>query len=239
MALNPSLLRLVTPPDTSFDLHLPAGTAAVFEQRIAAHSRSQAQRVALPPRYTRGYAGFRGARVSRDRRGAGRCQSTWFQPTASREWRRWSCRSRHRAPPAARTRLYTVRRGDTLVTIADRFGVSLNQLRRWNNITGIKVEPGRRLHVADPASAPRAESRRHRAGGSKSTAHERTTAPAKDAGAKSATPAARRKGAAPTVKHGSAKHSGVEAATKGSGTHGARKPSMKKPAVHSKSHASK
>src|ERR1039458_1115421 len=35
-ALNPSLLRLVTPPDASFDLHLPAGMAAVFEQRIAA-----------------------------------------------------------------------------------------------------------------------------------------------------------------------------------------------------------
>ena len=35
-ALNPSVLRLVTPPDASFDLHLPAGTAALFAQRIAA-----------------------------------------------------------------------------------------------------------------------------------------------------------------------------------------------------------
>src|SRR5208337_4979977 len=34
-ALNPSLLRTVTPPDSSFDLHLPAGTATLFEQRIA------------------------------------------------------------------------------------------------------------------------------------------------------------------------------------------------------------
>ncbi len=34
-ALNPSLLRLVTPPDTSFDLHLPAGTATLFDERIA------------------------------------------------------------------------------------------------------------------------------------------------------------------------------------------------------------
>ncbi len=34
-ALNPSLLRMVTPPDASFDLHLPAGTATLFEQRIA------------------------------------------------------------------------------------------------------------------------------------------------------------------------------------------------------------
>jgi len=36
IALNPSLLRMVTPPDTEFDLHLPAGTAAQFQERIAA-----------------------------------------------------------------------------------------------------------------------------------------------------------------------------------------------------------
>jgi len=35
-ALNPSLLRSITPPDSAFDLHLPAGTATLFEQRIAA-----------------------------------------------------------------------------------------------------------------------------------------------------------------------------------------------------------
>ena len=34
-ALNPSLLRMVTPPDSPFDLHLPAGTATLFDQRVA------------------------------------------------------------------------------------------------------------------------------------------------------------------------------------------------------------
>ena len=34
-ALNPSLLRMVTPPDGPFDLHLPAGTATLFDQRAA------------------------------------------------------------------------------------------------------------------------------------------------------------------------------------------------------------
>ena len=34
-ALNPSLLRMVTPPDASFDLHLPAGTATLFAERVA------------------------------------------------------------------------------------------------------------------------------------------------------------------------------------------------------------
>ncbi len=76
MALNPSLLRLVTPPDTSFDLHLPAGTAAVFEQRIAAVPESKRNawryhRVTPETRWLR----WRG--VSRDGSGAGRRQSTW------------------------------------------------------------------------------------------------------------------------------------------------------------------
>jgi len=44
MALNPSLLRLVTPPDTSFDLHLPGGMATVFVQRIAAVPKPSAMR---------------------------------------------------------------------------------------------------------------------------------------------------------------------------------------------------
>jgi len=38
MALNPSLLRLVTPPDAAFDLHLPAGMAAVFELAVTEDS---------------------------------------------------------------------------------------------------------------------------------------------------------------------------------------------------------
>ncbi len=58
------------------------------------------------------------------------------------------------AAPSVHTLLYTTRRGDTLVSIADRFGVSLDQLRRWNKIpSGIKVEPGRQLHVAEAAAA--------------------------------------------------------------------------------------
>jgi membrane-bound lytic murein transglycosylase D len=75
------------------------------------------------------------------------------------------------APAAAlstRTLLYTTRRGDTLVTIADRFGVSLDQLRRWNRISGVRVEPGRRLHVAEPSSMTRTATGRRRGATAKS-----------------------------------------------------------------------
>jgi len=64
--------------------------------------------------------------------------------------------------------LYTARRGDTLVTISDRFGVSLTELRRWNHLSGanIKVIPGSRLHVAEPAAPPISSHSRHRAAAS-------------------------------------------------------------------------
>ena len=218
-ALNPSLLRLVTPPDASFDLHLPAGMAAVFEQRIAAIP--EAKRNAW--RYHRVTSEDTLAAVAREYR------VTVDDLAAANQLRSTDSIAgvealvvpvTPSAPPSARTQLYTVRKGETLVTISDRFGVSLDQLRRWNNITGIRVQPGRRLHVADPASAPHSASRRHRAGGSSSsTTHERS--------------------ATPSAKHAPARHSGAAARSKRSGTTGAEKSSRKKSAVHSKSHAKK
>ena len=238
MALNPSLLRLVTPPDASFDLHLPGGMATVFEQRIAAIP--EAKRNAW--RYHRVAAEDSLASVAREfhvtvdalaaANQLGSADSiagveALVVPVAPS------------APPAARTQLYTVRKGETLVTISDRFGVSLNQLRRWNNISGIRVQAGRRLHVADPASVPHTASRKHRAGGSQSPTHTRITALPKGATAKSGAPAARKKSVAPSAKHAPARHSGAAARSKKSGTAGAENRSVKKPVVHSKSHAAK
>ena len=60
MALNPSLLRFTTPPDTSFDLHLPAGSATLFEQRVAAIPEQQARCLAISSRCSRRHAGFSG-----------------------------------------------------------------------------------------------------------------------------------------------------------------------------------
>jgi membrane-bound lytic murein transglycosylase D len=60
-----------------------------------------------------------------------------------------------------------VRRGDTLVTIADRFGVSLGDLRRWNKISGIRVAAGRRLYVAQPRTASRSSHARRRGASAK------------------------------------------------------------------------
>ena len=41
---------------------------------------------------------------------------------------------------------YTVRRGDSLGRISQRFRVSVNQLRQWNNIDPDRyLQPGQRL----------------------------------------------------------------------------------------------
>jgi membrane-bound lytic murein transglycosylase D len=43
-----------------------------------------------------------------------------------------------------------VLRGDTLVTVADRFGVSAEDLRRWNRLSSNSIRPGTTLRVAEP-----------------------------------------------------------------------------------------
>jgi membrane-bound lytic murein transglycosylase D len=178
VALNPSLLRMETPPDAPFDLHLPAGTATLFNERIALVP--EARRNAW--RYHSVAAGDTLSSVASEYRvqpaelaAANQLRSTdsltgvdaLVIPVAPE------------AAPSAHTRLYIARKGDTLITIADRFGVSLAQLRRWNRITGIKVDPGRRLHVAEPVIAQHASStHRHKTSAASAKTHSTTTAKA-------------------------------------------------------------
>jgi len=181
--LNPSVLRYITPPDSSFDLHLPAGTATMFEQRIAAIPESKR-------------TGWRYHRIAADDTLAS-VAHTYHVTVADLAAANQLSESdsiknvealvvpgQSAAPssssaslPSAHSMLYTAHKGDTLVTIADRFGVSLSQLRHWNGIKGVKVAPGRALHVTEPVSAPRT-SRSHRHGASSEAATDATAAPA-------------------------------------------------------------
>jgi membrane-bound lytic murein transglycosylase D len=167
MALNPSLLRQVTPPETSFDLHLPAGTATLFEQRIETVPEGKRNTW----RYHRVTAEDTLASIAREFHvGVGELAAA-NQLRESDSIQGVEALAVPVAPAVAlstRMSLYTARRGDTLVTIADRFGVSLDQLRRWNKISGVKVEVGRSLHVAEPSSVARASTARHRGAAAKS-----------------------------------------------------------------------
>ena len=45
---------------------------------------------------------------------------------------------------------YVTRVGDTLVTVADRFNVSVEDLRRWNHLSSSRIQPRRSLYVSQP-----------------------------------------------------------------------------------------
>lgn len=159
-ALNPSLLRMETPPDEPFDLHLPAGTAAIFDQRVALipedrrrswryHMLAAGDTVdSVAHAYHVSVAALRSANdLTADQSLDGVQALVVPMPP--------------QAEPSYRTRLYTIHRGDTLTTIADRFGVSLSDLRRWNHIVpGSLLAVGHRLHVAEPDSRPQRTVRR-------------------------------------------------------------------------------
>jgi len=201
-ALNPSLLRMVTPPDASFDLHLPAGTATLFAQRAALIP--EARRNSW--RYHSVVAGDTLASVAQEYRVPVAELASANQLTASQSLSGMDALAVPvplAAEPLAHARLYTVRRGDTLVTIADRFGVSLSQLRRWNSIpSGTRVDPGRRLRVAEPAPVRTSSTRRR-----KSSTTQTGTSTAKSgngSGKKPSSAAHQPAGSAPKQSHSQA-----------------------------------
>jgi membrane-bound lytic murein transglycosylase D len=58
-----------------------------------------------------------------------------------------------KAPATSRPTAYTVARGDTLSAIADRYDVSVSELRVWNAISGDVITPGQRLSLKAPAAS--------------------------------------------------------------------------------------
>lgn len=154
LALNPGLLRLTTPPpgilSGPFDLHLPPGTAALFQQRIAdipIEGRTHW-------RYHRVVADDTLASIARSYR------VSLEQLASVNDLNSGDTLDSVEAvvvpvplasAPASHTDVYKARRGDTLVTIADRFGVSLDDLHRWNHLSGTSILAGQRVRVSEPA----------------------------------------------------------------------------------------
>lgn len=159
VALNPALLRLSTPADIPYDLHLPAGTQGVFVNRlknIPEEDRTNWRFHVVREGETLGEiaANFH-TRVgeiaavndvsSTDPVEAG---DELVIPIAA-------------ANTNAAGQRYKVRLGDTLITVADRFGVTVEQLHQWNHLSSSRVAPGRVLYVAEPVRlAPRGRVRR-------------------------------------------------------------------------------
>jgi membrane-bound lytic murein transglycosylase D len=152
--LNPSLLRMTTPSDTPFELHLPAGSKDLYQKRIAeipVDKRTQWRFHKVAPGETletvaHDYHVSSSEIVFVNQLEAGDDLSATDSLIIP-------------VPPAftnkSRSTLYKVEHGDTLVTVADRFNITVQQLRRWNHLTAARLQPGRRLYVAEPASVTR------------------------------------------------------------------------------------
>ena len=168
VALNPSLLRMTTPRDAPFDLHVPVGTKEVFLSRIKdiPEDKRTAWRfhVVRTGETLDGIATSLHAHASEIAKvnelpadGGVDADDELVIPVAS-------------AAPGPSPQRYAVRRGDTLVTVADRFGVSVEELRRWNHLSSNVVTPGRSLAVAEPVKlAPSTHVRNKSTRGKKTT----------------------------------------------------------------------
>jgi len=148
VALNPSLLRMTTPRDMSFDLHLPVGTSDVFASRIKDIPEDKRAswrfHVVRSGESLDGIAAALHAHASDIASANGLSAGDGVDngdelviPVAS-------------AVTSAGPQRYAVRRGDTLITVADRFGVSVEQLRHWNHLSSNAMRPGATLTVAEP-----------------------------------------------------------------------------------------
>jgi membrane-bound lytic murein transglycosylase D len=228
VALNPSLLRLMTPPDTQFDLHLPAGAAALYSERVAAIPESRRNSW----RYHRVIAEDTLATVARTYRVtvSELAAANQLGDTEKLEGiEALIVPVPPAAAPSAHTVVYTTRRGDTLVSVADRFGVSLTQLRRWNKLpaAGVKVEAGRRLHVAEPARVYRTSSKHRHGSSAGKSGHAReiasTSAPSHE------TASSKTSGSSHSSK---AAHSGTSTSSKSSSGKGSHSSSSGKRKSH-------
>jgi membrane-bound lytic murein transglycosylase D len=156
--LNPSLLRLTTPKDREFELHLPAGTK----------DRYLAAVTAIPPdmrvwwRYHKVASGDTLASVARafhtsrqaivqannlDGDENLQVEGELIIPVAP---------GKHSVDEVAsysrRATSYKVRKGDTVQTVADNFGVSPSMVRRWNHLKGDSVRGRRVLYIHLPVA---------------------------------------------------------------------------------------
>jgi membrane-bound lytic murein transglycosylase D len=181
--LNPSLLRRTTPKDQPFDLRLPLGSKDKYEAAIA--TIPVEKRVAW--RYYKVQPGDTLAGIARKYRTTERAiaQANNLQP----------------GPLASEAKLvipvngagangkivysryashYKTHTGDTVLTVAEDFGVPPDRLRRWNGLKGNELRHGRVLIVYKPLApgeADKAPARRR-----KKTAHA-TTKPKSSAAA--------------------------------------------------------
>jgi membrane-bound lytic murein transglycosylase D len=188
VALNPSLLRMSTPSEMDFDLHLPAGTSDLYLKRI--EKIPEDKRSSWRFHVVRAGESLDSIASSLHGRSAEIASANGLDASATIEVGDELVVPVAAVAAALRTLHYITRAGDTLVTVADRFNVSVEDLRRWNHLSSSTIRPHRTLAVSEPvhlAPATHVRSRRtHRRARAKAGASAQAGASAKAKSAVSA-----------------------------------------------------
>ncbi len=153
-SLNPQLLRLVTPPDPDFVLHLPEGTAERFFAEIAA----------IPPEK---WVSWRRHKVEPGETLSSIARQYHVRPVEVAdandlapgatldEGQKLIIPAAPRSEAAAGKMIrYRVRRTDTISTIADEFDVTTAELRKWNHLRYDHVARGMSLRIYPGGMTP-------------------------------------------------------------------------------------
>ena len=174
VALNPSLLRMSTPHDAPFDLHIPPGTREAYSSRIK--EIPEEKRSSWRFHVVRAGESLDVIASTLHGRPSEIADVNSIKPGESLD------EGDELVVPvtsaaSAHPQRYTVRRGDTLITVADRFGVTVEDLRKWNRLSSNTVSAGRTLTVAEPVKlAPGMRVRGRRAKGKKTSTSTRASA---------------------------------------------------------------
>lgn len=141
--LNPTLLRNVTPDDPKFELKLPAGYGEKLLNGISQvpedkwtswrlHTVEQGESLSEIARHYR--VTVPAIELANHLEAHATVPAGFLLNVPA-------------APPTVHLLHYRVVRGDTLEGIAERFDVTVSELKRWNNIKGSSVPRGSRLRI--------------------------------------------------------------------------------------------
>jgi len=146
--LNPSLLRMTTPGDTDFDLHVPVGARDAFLKRIA--EIPEDKRTSWRFHVVEAGESLDSIAGSFHDRAAEIAKANDLATDAL-----IGAGDELVVPVSAAVAMphplrYITRVGDTLVTVADRFNVSVEDLRHWNHLSSSRIGARRTLYVSEP-----------------------------------------------------------------------------------------
>jgi membrane-bound lytic murein transglycosylase D len=152
--LNPSLLRMTTPKDMDFDLHLPKGMTARYEAAVEAIP----EEMRVYWRFHRVESGETLSEIAR------RYHTTATAIAEANNLEGMAlvndskliipvspAKAAPKSPVAVsyskHPAHYTIRKGDTVLSVADDFGVPAEKVRQWNHLKGNSLRAGRSLTV--------------------------------------------------------------------------------------------